>query len=92
MRTISYTSRFKRDYKRLQSGIYAKAVTHDLPSLLQMLATDETLPVQFRDHSLTGEYNDSRDCHVRPDLVLICRKPDDLLLELVRIGTHSELF
>jgi mRNA interferase YafQ len=32
-----------------------------------------------------------RDCHIRPDLILIYRKPDDDNLELVRLGSHSEL-
>jgi mRNA interferase YafQ len=40
---------------------------------------------------LTGEWQDHRDCHIRPDLVLIYRKPDDEVLELVRLGSHSEL-
>jgi YafQ family addiction module toxin component len=43
------------------------------------------------DHSLQGEWKDFRDCHVRPDLILIYRKPDDKSLELVRLGSHSEL-
>jgi mRNA interferase YafQ len=43
------------------------------------------------DHPLSGEWSDHRDCHIRPDLVLIYRKPDDDSLELVRLGSHSEL-
>ncbi len=38
-----------------------------------------------------GEWSDHRDCHIRPDLVLIYRKPDNDSLELVRLGSHSEL-
>jgi mRNA interferase YafQ len=56
-----------------------------------LLAADGTLDDRHRDHLLTGEWNDCRDCHVRPDLVLIYRKPDDDTLELVRLGSHSEL-
>jgi mRNA interferase YafQ len=40
---------------------------------------------------LTGDWKDHRDCHIRPDLVLIYRKPDADALELVRLGSHSEL-
>jgi mRNA interferase YafQ len=43
------------------------------------------------DHQLTGEWKDHRDCHIRPDLVLIYRLPDSDNLELVRLGSHSEL-
>jgi len=59
--------------------------------VLEMLAADQTLPRRNFDHSLTGEWNDHRDCHIRPDLILIYRKPDDTCLELVRLGSHSEL-
>jgi mRNA interferase YafQ len=56
-----------------------------------MLAKDEPLPWRYFDHPLTGEWNDHRDCHNRPDLILIYRKPDETSLELVRLGSHSEL-
>jgi mRNA interferase YafQ len=56
-----------------------------------MLAKDEPLPHRYFDHALGGEWNDHRDCHVRPDLILIYRKSDAASLELVRLGSHSEL-
>jgi mRNA interferase YafQ len=59
--------------------------------VVDMLAGDKPLPRRNFDHPLTGEWNDHRDCHVRPDLVLIYRKPDNTSLELVRLGSHSEL-
>jgi mRNA interferase YafQ len=49
------------------------------------------LPRRYFDHPLGGEWNDHRDCHIRPDLILIYRKPDDQSLDLVRLGSHSEL-
>ena len=58
---------------------------------MKLLASDETLPDKYRDHLLTGDWKDFRDCHIRPDLVLIYRKPDDEVLQLVRLGSHSEL-
>ena len=42
-------------------------------------------------HALTGDWKDHRDCHVKPDLVLIYQKPDADVLRLVRLGSHSEL-
>lgn len=56
-----------------------------------MLQADQPLPERFRGHALSGEWKDYRDCHVFPDLVLIYRKPDETSLELVRLGSHSEL-
>jgi mRNA interferase YafQ len=59
--------------------------------VVNLLAADTSLPRRHFDHPLSGEWNDHRDCHIRPDLVLIYRKPDDDSLELVRLGSHSEL-
>jgi mRNA interferase YafQ len=53
--------------------------------------TDVPLPRRNFDHPLSGAWRDHRDCHVRPDLILIYRKPDNESLELVRLGSHSEL-
>ena len=52
---------------------------------------DEPLQERHRDHALTGDWIDHRDCHIRPDLILIYRKPDNETLQLVRLGSHSEL-
>jgi mRNA interferase YafQ len=91
MRTIRYTTRFKRDYKREKSGRYAKILDIELSKIVNQLAADETLPRRNFDHALSGEWKDHRDCHVRPDLILIYRKPDSENLDLVRLGSHSEL-
>ena len=56
------------------------------------LAEDQPLPERNRDHPLTGEWDDHRECHLKPDLLLIYRKPDAEVLQLVRLGSHSELF
>jgi mRNA interferase YafQ len=53
--------------------------------------SDVLLPRRNFDHPLSGEWNDHRDCHIRPDLILIYRKPYDDSPELVRLGSHSEL-
>jgi mRNA interferase YafQ len=52
---------------------------------------DQQLSNNRRDHALTGNWKDHRDCHVKPDLILIYRKPDAETLQLVRLGSHSEL-
>mgnify|MGYP003379843082 CR=1 FL=1 len=91
MRTIKYTSRFKRDYRREKSGQYGKKLDAVLLGVVEMLASDTPLPHKNFDHPLSGDWSDHRDCHVKPDLVLIYRKPDAETLELVRLGSHSEL-
>jgi mRNA interferase YafQ len=58
---------------------------------VNLLAADESLPRRYFDHSLSGDWADHRDCHIKPDLILIYRKPDDEHLDLVRLGSHSEL-
>ena len=92
MRTIRYTRRFKRDYRREQSGRrHGKGLDAALLAVVERLAADTPLPHRHFDHPLSGDWADHRDCHIKPDLVLIYRKPDDATLELVRLGSHSEL-
>lgn len=91
MRTISRTNRFKKDYKREAKGQHRETLDVDLLAVLSLLVADSPLPERFHDHALTGEWIDHRDCHVRPDLVLIYRTPDAESLELVRLRSHSEL-
>ena len=91
MRTIRYANRFRRDYKREKSGRHGKTLDADLAQAVDMLRADTPLPRRNFDHPLSGEWSDHRDCHIKPDLVLIYRKPDKDTLELVRLGSHSEL-
>jgi mRNA interferase YafQ len=91
MRTIKRTSRFKKDYKREARGQHRATLDADLLAAVSLLAADATLPEKFHDHPLAGEWTDHRDCHIKPDLVLIYRVPDAETLELVRLGSHSEL-
>ena len=91
MRTVRYTNRFKRDYKREKSGRHSKTLDRDLTDIVRLLAADTALPRRNFDHPLSGQWKDHRDCHIKPDLVLIYRKPDATYLDLVRLGSHSEL-
>ncbi|MGH7224590.1 MAG: type II toxin-antitoxin system YafQ family toxin [Gemmataceae bacterium] len=91
MRIVKYTNRFRRDYKREKSGQHSKRLDALLLETVNRLADDKPLPRRYFDHPLGGEWKDHRDCHIRPDLILIYRKPDDTSLELVRLGSHSEL-
>ena len=91
MRTIDRTTRFRRDYKRERKGQFGGRLDDLLHEAIEMLRNDTPLPPRLRDHPLGGDWNDCRDCHIRPDLVLIYRKPDANTLQLVRLGSHGEL-
>ncbi len=91
MRRIERVGRFKRDYKRERKGRHRETLRADLAAIVRLLAADAPLEARHRDHALTGNWQDHRDCHVKPDLVLIYRKPDEETLQLVRLGSHSEL-
>jgi mRNA interferase YafQ len=91
MRAIDQTRAFRRDLKRESKGKHRAYLSESFVSMVQALANDEPLAERFHDHALSNNWQDHRDCHIRPDLVLIYRKPDDETLQLVRLGSHSEL-
>jgi len=89
MREIVQTSRFKSDLKKL-----ARSGRHDADELfavIEILACGKPLPEKFKDHPLFGECLGHRDCHIRPDWLLIYRLEPGRLI-LVRSGSHSELY
>jgi len=95
MRTIDRASSFKRDYKREARGQHRATLDAILMPVVMALANDQILPPHQRDHDLTGDWKGYRECHLKPDLLLIYRKLDndnDGLLRLARIGSHSEIF
>lgn len=91
MRQIKQTAAFKRDLRREAGGENRKFLSDNFNRIISALANDEPLAIRYRDHTLAGEWKDHRDCHLRPDMVLIYRKPDTATLQLVRLGSHSEL-
>jgi mRNA interferase YafQ len=92
MRTIERTNVFRRDFKREKRGPHGRELEAALTFAVTLLAEDKPLSERNRDHALGGEWHDFRECHLRPDLLLIYRKPDAEVLQLVRLGSHSELF
>jgi len=91
MRAISKTKKFRKDQKREKKGAHKDTLELDLADLVTLLATDAQLPDRYQDHPLSGEWKDHRDAHLLPDLILIYRKVGDDNLELIRLGSHSEL-
>jgi mRNA interferase YafQ len=95
MRTIERATSFKRDYKRESKGQHRTILDTTLVPVLLALANDQELPQHLRDHDLTGNWRGFRECHLKPDLLLIYRTLDTeegKLLQLARLGSHSELF
>lgn len=90
MREIESTAKFKRDFKRETKS--DSKVAPLIAEVLELLAHDRVLPVRLRDHPLAGDWKGFRDCHVKPDLVLIYKKVGDDLIKLVRLGSHSAIF
>jgi mRNA interferase YafQ len=92
MRTIEWTNAFKRDYKRMKATPRHKDIETLLSETAELLAEDKPLPQKHRDHALVGNWKNHRECHLKPDLLLIYKLPDAGTLRLVRMGSHNELF
>ncbi len=86
MRTFERSTAFKRDFKKYGDLDAA------LVDVLYKLIHDEVLPEKYRDHALSGDWSDYRECHIKPDLLLIYKKTEENTLRLARLGSHSELF
>lgn len=87
---IKYHNSFKKDYKRIKKrGRNIEKLKH----VIELLASGQKLDQKYRDHELTGNYNNFRECHIEPDWLLIYQiENEELILILSRTGTHSDLF
>jgi len=85
---IHYTNQFKKDYKKIKKQ---KKDLSKLRTVIEKLSIGLPLDPIYRDHPLSGNWKNHRDCHIETDWLLIYRiSPEDLFLE--RTGTHSDLF
>lgn len=94
MYTVVEDRDFQRSYLKLaHSGKLKPRVKVELERVVEILRKRKALPARNRDHALTGEWFGYRECHIKGDLLLIYQKKDDVLvLILVDIGSHSQLF
>ena len=92
MLRVEFTGQFKRDYKlALKRGCKAEA----MQAVIELLVNEQPLPAKYRDHALVNsrDYKGMRECHIEPDWLLIYRVVrDTLILQLIRTGSHSDLF
>lgn len=90
MLEIYFSSKFKKDYKRVMKQGKDPDV---LFRVIDLLGREQPLPDQYRDHALSGNYTGHRECHLQPDWLLIYKQElDRLTLTLTRTGSHSDLF
>jgi len=89
MLEIIYSSQFKKDFKKAR-----KLPLPDLKTLFEVISILEheaILDAKYRDHELSGNWSNFRECHIKPDLLLIYRIIVSEL-QLARLGSHSDLF
>lgn len=87
---IKWSSKFKKDYKRMIKRGLDIAL---LNNLIEKLGNGEDLPPEYDDHALLGNYAGFRECHIKPDWLLVYFiQGNVLVLTLSRTGSHSDLF
>ena len=90
MLDVRYTAQFKKDFERIKKRGFP---LHELKSVIEILAEEKPLDKKYRDHALKGQYDSFRECHIRPDWLLIYRiNRNELVLTAQRTGTHNDLF
>jgi len=89
MYCLEYSTQFKKDFKKITKRPIPDIV--EVGRIISILQREEALEARHVDHPLAGNWQGFRDCHIMPDLVLIYRVRGDVL-QLARIGSHSELF
>jgi mRNA interferase YafQ len=89
MLEIIYSSHFKKDFKKVRKlPLPDLKVIFEVISILEQAAT---LDAKYKDHDLIGHWSSFRECHIKPDLLLIYKRTPPKL-QLARIGTHSDVF
>ncbi|MBQ6733141.1 MAG: type II toxin-antitoxin system YafQ family toxin [Paludibacteraceae bacterium] len=89
MKRLFLSGQFKKDYKRFRNDPQKKKA---LAFILDLLKNEQKIPPQYRPHLLTGDYKGCMECHVQGDFFLIWMDEQRDIIELLRLGSHSELF
>ena len=90
MLEVQFTTAFKKSYKLMKKRGYDLSL---LDTVVDLLAREESLPARYRDHELKGKLAGFRECHIKPDWLLVYLKENDrLVLTLIDTGSHADLF
>lgn len=84
------SNQFRKDLRLAAKRGYSM---DKIKEVIAKLSNGESLDAKYRDHLLTGNYGGYRECHIEPDWLLVYRiDGGQLILFLIRTGTHSDLF
>lgn len=90
MYILKYSKRFKKELKHYR---HDNVVMIELKEVLNILASGKILPAKYTNHRLIGDFNNFFECHLKPDVLLIYEiKKAEVIIILLRIGSHSKLF
>lgn len=90
MYKISFSNKFKKDYKLCKKRGYDIS---KLEAVISILEKTGTLPQKYRPHKLSGNYENCWECHIKDDWLLVWLQNDnELTLLFINTGTHSDLF
>ena len=89
MKTLKTSTQYRKDLKRYKNQ---PSKLNKLKVILEMLQKDIPIPPEYRPHLLQGEYKGCMECHIQGDYLLIWFDEENDVIELVRLGSHSELF
>jgi len=89
MYILDYSTQFKKDFKKITKMPIPDII--EVGNIISALQKGQTLEAKYVDHPLSGNWGGFRDCHIKPDLVLIYRIIENTL-QLARIGSHNDVF
>lgn len=89
MKTLKPTTQFKKDLKRIRNN---PKKAEALLKVLRMLENEVPIPEEYKPHMLSNDFDGCMECHIQGDFLLIWIDNDTNTIDLVRLGSHSELF
>lgn len=89
MKKLHVTTQYKKDYKRFRNN---PSKVRKLMAILNMLQAEIPIPAEYYPHMLTGNFAGYMECHIEGDFLLIWFDREADMIDLVRLGSHSELF
>ena len=89
MKILRYSTQYKKDFKKYRNQ---HKKLQKLLEVFRLLENEESLPPEFKTHMLKGDLKGCMECHIESDFLLIWFDKDSDIIDILRLGTHSELF